>query len=89
MRIYSRMFSNFVFPEDNPRPFKKGSMASLMKKNKNLDNKDLEKIKKNMINEEMSSENQIKISKEYKERINKALVKLDNTKEQYLTLDKL
>ena len=89
MRIYSRMFSNFVFPEDNPRPFKKGSMASLMKKNKNLDNKNIEKIKKNMINEEMSSENQIKISKEYKERINNALVKLDNTKEQYLTLDKL
>ena len=90
MRIYSRMFSNFVFPEDNPRPFKKGSMASLMKKNKNnVDNKNLEKIKKNMINEEMSSENQIKISKEYNDRINKALVKLDNTKEQYLTIDKL
>tara|TARA_B100000780_G_scaffold276484_2_gene245142 strand:- start:11320 stop:13797 length:2478 start_codon:yes stop_codon:yes gene_type:complete len=90
MRIYSRMFSNFVFPEDNPRPFKRGSMASLMKKNKNnVNNSNFDKINKDMVTESMISENQNKITKEYNERINRALVKLDNTKSEYLTIDKL
>jgi len=82
MRIYSRLFSNFVFPEEIPRPFKKGDMLSMIKKKNAKNNND--------INSENNIEENVEaISKTYKDRQDKALAELTKDKMQYLTKEKL
>ena len=84
MRIYSRQFSNFVFPEDIPRPFAKPGL-SIVKIKEDLDkgkskNKD---IIKDMAKEEEIVSN-TELSKKYMQRLEKTLKKLSLNKNKYL-----
>lgn len=80
-RVYSRQACNFVFPDSIPRPYKNPKFQiQLKKKNKDL-NLDL-----NTLNDELDEE---KISQEYKERQQKALLELKQESDKYLTLDAL
>ena len=84
MRIYSRQFSNFVFPEDIPRPFAKPGLSIVKIK------EDLEKGKSNnkSIIKDMVKEEEIvsdtELSKKYMQRLDKTLKKLSKDKEKYL-----
>ena len=82
MRIYSRMFSNFVFPKEIPRPFRTGDLQSIT-------SSEAKNVEKDMLKEELTNENQEKLTKDYKRRIISALKKLDLNRERYLKLDKL
>ena len=85
MRIYSRMFSNFVFPKEIPRPFPSGNILEMDKNNK----KDDKKIEKMMQEESAKSENYRELSVKYKKKIAKALNILDRRKDEFLTLKQL
>ena len=81
-RVYSRQFSNFVFPEGIPRPFRKPDLVlSVGKKNKNT-NEELEKMMKK---ESDIQENNAIISKDYQKRMETALKELKQGADEYLT----
>ena len=94
-RVFSRQASNFVFPEDIHRPYPDKKFIVSIKKNKNK-NKNMinqEIINKSMLKEEELN-NQGKITKDYKLRIERALHDLVSNGEIYLKpgsegLDKL
>jgi superfamily II DNA or RNA helicase len=79
-RVFSRQFSNFVFPEDIERPFKVSFLQSLKKKN--ASNNELKKLEEIMTNDAK------KLSVEQKKLIEDALQKLRNSAEKYLVAGK-
>ena len=84
MRIYTRQFSNFVFPEDIPRPFAKPGMTITKLKEDLINKKTKDKdMIKNMVKEQELVSN-TEISKKYLQRIDKTLKKLSVNKEKYL-----
>ena len=84
MRIYSRQFSNFVFPEDIPRPFAKPGLSIFKIK------EELEKgsTKNNDVIKDMAKEEEIvsntELSKKYMQRLEKTLKKLSTNRDKYL-----
>ena len=85
MRIYSRMFSNFVFPKQIPRPFPSGNILEMDKNNK----KDKEKVEKLIKQEESFSENRVEMAAKYKKKIVKTLNELDRRKDEFMKLKEL
>lgn len=85
MRIYSRMFSNFVFPKQIPRPFPSGNILEMNKNNK----KDDAKVNKMIKQEESLSENRVEMAAKYKKKISKALNELDRRRDEFMTLKNL
>ena len=81
-RVYSRQFSNFVFPEEIPRPFRKpGFVLSVGKKNNNTNEEIAEMMKK----ESDIQENNSEISKDYQKRMSAAIAELKAKASTYLT----
>ena len=90
-RVFSRQASNFVFPEEINRPYPDKKFIISLKNNKNKNN--LETINKSLEKEEELNNNG-KITKDYKKRIEKALEELVSNGDTYLKpgnegLDKL
>jgi superfamily II DNA or RNA helicase len=85
-RVFSRQFSNFVFPEDIERPFKVSFLQSLKKnnKNKNTSNDDI----KILVEQEAMTNNSKKLSVEQKKLVEDALQKLRESASKYLILGK-
>jgi len=87
-RVYSRQFSNFVFPESIPRPFRKPGLVLIPgKKNKN--NNSEENLQSMMKKESDIQENNSEISKDYQKRMSQAIEDLKKTASQYLTPEAL
>ncbi len=90
-RVFSRQASNFVFPEDIYRPYPdKKFIVSIKKQNNSINT---EALNKSMEKEEELN-NDGKMTKDYKKRIDKALSDLSSNGNTYLTpgeegLDKL
>ena len=91
-RVFSRQASNFVFPEEIHRPYPDKKFIVSLKKNKN------NKINQEIINKSMLKEEELnnegKMTKDYKLRIDRALHDLVSNGETYLKpgpdgLDKL
>ena len=81
-RVFSREFSNFVFPKDIERPFPTiNYLKSSSKKNKNVSDKDA--------NEELNAQNETKykkeISRRYQQKIVNALDSLWKGRSEYLS----
>ncbi len=90
-RVFSRQASNFVFPEEIHRPYPDKKFIVSLKKQNNKNN--LEAINKSLEKEEELN-NEGKITKDYKKRIDRALTELTSNGDKYLTpgeegLDKL
>ena len=90
-RVFSRQASNFVFPEEIYRPYPNKKFVISLKKNENKN--DLDLVNKSLEKEEELNNNG-KITKDYKKRIEKALDALVSKGDLYLTpgeegLDKL
>ena len=88
-RVFSRQASNFVFPEEINRPYPDKKFILSLKNNKN----NLEIINKSLEKEEELNNNG-KLTKDYKKRIEKALEELVSNGDTYLKpgnegLDKL
>jgi superfamily II DNA or RNA helicase len=84
-RVYSRQFSNFVFPEDIPRPFRNPALIlSVSKKNNNNENSQKE-LQDMMQKESEIQENEGQISKDYKKRMDQAVEQLKKQAKSYLT----
>ena len=97
-RVFSREFSNFVFPEDIRRPFPNPSFEKLIvkamatgKNNNKLNRKkleqnlkELESLEKDMFNE-LEANDGVSVNKKYQDRINRALKSLYDKKAEYLT----
>lgn len=92
-RVYSREFSNFVFPDDIVRPFKsKAVMLRKVKKKKNgstNDDKEIINVEKELLKESENATDHKKITQEEKKRINDALEKLSKGGDKYLSKDAL
>ena len=93
-RVYSREFSNFVFPDDIVRPFKsKAVMLRKVKKRKanggKANEKEILEAEKELLKESGNAVDQKKISKEEKEKIQKALNDLSKAGDEYLTKEGL
>lgn len=93
-RVYSREFSNFVFPDEIPRPFK--SKAVMMRKvkkakeeGKEIDNKELIEAEKELIKESANAIDQKKLTLEEKQKIQIALENLSQKADEYLTKEAL
>ena len=90
-RVFSRQSSNFVFPEEINRPYPDPSfVVSILQKNKDIKVNNINKILKL----EEKANNEGKLSKDYKNRIDNAIKKLVQNGELYFTpgpdgLDKL
>ncbi len=89
-RVFSRQCSNFVFPEEIPRPYPDPKFIVTLKQKEKMNQEDFQKIAEQ---EEMVN-NEGKISLEYKNRIENALQQLVENGETYLRagpegLDKL
>lgn len=87
-RVYSRQFSNFVFPEEIPRPFRKPELVLSVSK-KNNSNNNQKEIQNMMKKESDMQENESQISKDYQKRMDKAISQLKEKANQYLTPDAL
>jgi SNF2 family DNA or RNA helicase len=96
-RVFSREFSNFVFPDAINRPFPnptfektvRQALAGEENKNKLERNlRELDDFEKNYV-AEMEANDGAKISKRYQQRIVKALADLEANADQFLTLDAL
>jgi len=84
-RVYSRQFSNFVFPEEIPRPFRKpGFVLSIGKKGDENANKEAE-LAEMMKKESDIQENNSEISKDYQKRMTAAIAELKANAATYLT----
>lgn len=96
-RVFSREFSNFVFPDAINRPFPnptfektiRQALAGENNKNKLERNlRELENFEKDYV-AEMEANDGAKISKRYQQRIVKALADLEANADRFLTLDAL
>lgn len=89
-RVYSREFSNFVFPDEIVRPFKsKAVMLRKVKKRKDdgelIDNKEIAEAEKELIKESSNAIDHKKMSKDEKDKIKEALDKLSAGGKEYLS----
>lgn len=97
-RVYSRQFSNFVFPPTIPRPFPRPEISLTQGKLevKTQDTKELNKLveKENNVNNSENEDNVNKekkkvVDKKYLERQRQVLEELKQNSNKYLTLESL
>jgi hypothetical protein len=87
-RVFSRQASNFVFPDEVPRPYPDPTFT-VRASNYNKNNKNREKNRDNlkqltqMIESENAANEEGKMAADYKRRIDEALTKLDERGEVY------
>ncbi len=86
IRVFTRQFSNFVFPPEIPRP---GIGERIAKKIQSANNENIAKVMRAAENEEEKDEVKREELKKYQKAVDLALTKLSQNESKYLVKDKL